>query len=91
MHSRAIIVALAAAAFTGGSALAAEPSNTPPSQSDQSQSDQAPAHRAEIVLASADQVTSNPANPPAQASARPHRVARVTTCRCGGQESQPDE
>jgi hypothetical protein len=86
MSVRVVIVALAAAGFFGSAAFAADPVRPEPRQATQ-----APAHRTEIVLASADQVNSSPAEQQAQSAPRHARVARVTTCRCGGQESQPDE
>lgn len=86
MHARIIIVA--AAALANGSAFAAEPAAPPAHQPESAQS--AP-HRAEIVLASADQVSPAAAGQQAQATPRHARVARVTTCRCGDQQDQPDE
>jgi hypothetical protein len=80
------IIAFAAAISACGVAFAAEPAKAPVSQPDQAQ-----AHRAEIVLASADQVNPGPAQQQAQQAPRHARVARVTTCRCGDQQDQPDE
>lgn len=81
MHARFIVIAVAALAST--SAFAAEPAKPAPQ----------PAARTQprVVLASAEQVqTAAPADQQAVAP-KPHRIARVTTCRCGGQQAQPDE
>jgi hypothetical protein len=84
MNARVVIIA--AALFASGSAFAAEPAQPPVRQPDQAQ-----IHRAEIVLASAEQVNSGPADQQVQPVRRHARVARVTTCRCGDQQDQPDQ
>jgi hypothetical protein len=80
------IIAFSAAVSLCGAAYAAEPAKPPVSQPEPAQE-----HRVEIVLASADQVNNGPAQQQAQQPARHARVARVTTCRCGDQQDQPDE
>ena len=86
MHARVVIIAAAAAALFGGTAFAAEPAKPQARQPEQAQ-----ANRAEILLASADQVNSNGAEQPAQSARRHARVGRVTTCRCGDQQDQQDQ
>jgi len=44
----------------------------------------------QVVLASADDVRAQPNDPQGSAPAKPARVARVTTCRCGGQDGDSD-
>lgn len=71
---------IAAATLTSVSALAAEPSK--PLQ--QQQPSQHPPASAQVVLASADTVrASSPVEQQPAAQPKPHRIARVTTCRCG--------
>jgi hypothetical protein len=85
MHARFVMIA--AAVLTAGSA-AAEPVKAPAQPAAQ------PANRpAPVMLASADQVpTPSPTDQAAPPQAKPHRAARVTTCRCGGQtEEQPEQ
>ena len=76
MDARFILIAVAA--LTSVSASAAEPVKPPPQQVSQQQR-----VSAQVVLASADSVPHSPGveqqSPP---PAKPHRVARVTTCRC---------
>ena len=92
MHVRFVTLA---AALIGTSAFAADSPKMPTQAASQSQP--APA---EVVLASA----ADPVRPAAAdqqvktrttTTTKPMRVARVTTCRCGGQEAesdgQPDE
>lgn len=86
MHARVVIIA--AALLSSGSAFAAEPAAAPVSQPDSAQPQ---VHRAAIVLASAEQANPAPADQQAQPAPRRARVARVTTCRCGDQQDQPDE
>jgi hypothetical protein len=81
MHVRFVTIA-AAAAIALETSAAAEPPKAPAPQSASTQP-----HPAPVVLASADHVTTPDAN---QAPAKPHRVPRVTTCRCGG-DPQPDQ
>jgi hypothetical protein len=86
MHARFLMIA--AAALAVGTAAPAEPAKAPAHAATQ------PANRpaAPVLLASVDQV---PTPAPADQSgspAKPHRAARVTTCRCGGQtEEQPEQ
>ena len=84
MHARLVIIA--AAFFAAGSAFAAEPATSPARESAQPEP-----HRAQIVLASADQANPAPAQQQAQPAVRRARVARVTTCRCGDQQAEPEE
>jgi hypothetical protein len=83
MHARFLMIA--AVALMAESAAPAEPAKAPA---------QAPArpvgHSAPpVMLASADQVpTPGPADQAASTPAKPHRAARVTTCRCGGQTEE---
>ena len=86
MHARVIVVA--ASLLASASAFAAEPAAAPAAQPESAQPQ---VHRATIVLASADQANSAPADQQAQPAPRRARVARVTTCRCGDQQNQPEE
>jgi hypothetical protein len=83
MHARFILIA-AATAMTA-TAHAAEPAKPAPQPAAQNQP-----RPAELLLASADHVQA-PATADQQAAPKPHRVARVTTCRCGDQQAQPDQ
>jgi hypothetical protein len=84
MNARFVMIA--ATVLTIGASATAEPPKTPAA---------GPAHPpsppAEVLLASADQV-STPASPDQGAAPvkRP-RVARVTTCRCGDQQIQNEQ
>jgi hypothetical protein len=86
MHARFIVIA--AATLMGASAFAAEPSK--PAQQPSAQ----PQHASpQVVLASAAEVpVSAPTEQQAQQAPTPpkKRVGRVTTCRCGDQQAQPD-
>jgi hypothetical protein len=84
MHARFVIVA--AALFAAGSAFAAEPPKAPVRESNAVE-----AHRPQIVLASAESVSQAPSDQQAQPTPRRARVARVTTCRCGDQQAEPEE
>jgi prophage tail gpP-like protein len=84
MHARFAIVA--AAFFVAGSAFAAEPPKAP-----ERESNAVDAHRPQIVLASADTASQASADQQAQPVQRRARVARVTTCRCGDQQAEPEE
>jgi len=85
MHARFVIIA--AATLAGGTAFAAEPAKPQVRQPDQAE-----AHRAQIVLASADSAQPGTAiDQHAQPAPRRARVGRVTTCRCGDQQAQPDQ
>ena len=37
------------------------------------------------------QATTQKITLPQAVTPKPHRIARVTTCRCGGQQAQPDD
>ena len=81
-------VVIAATLLTSTGALAAEQGGSPTRAN-------APQQRssAQVVLASAADTHSSPStDQPATAAPKPARVARVTTCRCGGQEAvDPEE
>jgi hypothetical protein len=86
MNARFILIA--AATLTSASAFAAEPAAKPPAQQS-SQPEPASAH---VLLASADDVRSPAPVADQQAPTQPkRRLARVTTCRCGDQQAQPDQ
>ncbi len=78
-------ISIAAATAMAASAHAAEPAKPSPQPAPQAQ------QRPDVVLASADRLQA-PAAPSDQqvTTPRPHRVARVTTCRCGDQQAEPD-
>ena len=86
MNARFILIA--AAALMSASALAAEPCEgscaEPPAQ---------PQHQPQpqVVLASAEDA--HAPTPADQQSPTPpkRRIARVTTCRCGDQQAQPEQ
>ena len=86
MHARIVTIA-GAVLLAATSATAAEPVKKPARQAKQIQT-----RSTAVVLASADQVssdaTSDAAPPPVK-----RRASRVTTCRCGGdpQPQQPEE
>lgn len=85
MQARFLI--LTAATLSMGAAAIAEPAKAPAGAANQ-----APQPRVEVVLASADEA--QPATPPsAQPITTPikRRVARVTTCRCGDQQADPEQ
>ncbi|HEY8592449.1 MAG TPA: hypothetical protein VIL42_06240 [Sphingomicrobium sp.] len=75
---------LAAAASMAGAAIAAEPVQ-PPRQPEQSG-----ASTPRVVLASASDVRAE-ATPDETSTPKPRRIARVTSCRCGGAQPQPDQ
>ena len=82
---------LIAAALMSGTAFAAEPPKAPVEQAAQP-----PRSNASVVLASADEVRAPSTGDQQPATPVKHRVARVTTCRCGDQvtgdaESQPEQ
>jgi hypothetical protein len=85
MHVRLGLIG-AATLFGAAAALAAEPAKQPAKAPAQAQPRSAP-----VVLASADPVQA-PA-PQAKPAAQPKhaRVARVTTCRCGDPQVQPEK
>jgi hypothetical protein len=79
-------VLIAAAALASGTAFAAEPVKPPVQPAAQPQ--RAPA---QVVLASADDMRA-PSAGDQQVATPPKRprIGRVTTCRCGDQQAQPD-
>ena len=81
------LILIAAATLTSGSAFAAEPAKAP-----QPTAEQPHAAQPQIVLASAD-VAAAPGVVAEQKPATPsrRRVGRETTCRCGGQQPQPEQ
>ena len=84
MHARFVLIAAATLMTT--TAFAAEPAKPAP---------QPPAHHEsatpKVVLASAN-IEEPPAPATQQAPATPkRRVGRVTSCRCGDQQAQPDD
>jgi hypothetical protein len=85
MHVRFALVG-AATLLSAAAVAAAEPASAPARAPAQPQPRSAP-----VVLASADQVQAP--TPAAQAAAQPKRarVARVTTCRCGDPQAQPEK
>ena len=89
MHVRFVLIA---AALIGTGAFAADAPKAPVQAAAQPQAGSPPP----VVLASAEDVRApSNADRQAEAPAKPARVARVTTCRCGGQDavsdSQPDD
>ncbi len=86
MPARLLMIAVAVLTVSTG--VAAEPAKTPAK-------DAAPpvSHSAPVILASADPVrTPAPTDQATLPQAKPHRAARVTTCRCGDQlEEQPEQ
>ena len=84
MNVRFILIA---AMLVNTSAFAAEPAKAPAQVEPQAQP-----RAAAVVLASAEQVQA-PASTEQQPAAtqKPHRIARVTSCRCGDQQAQPDD
>ena len=82
MHARFVTVAVAA--LTLSTSTSAEPPKAPVPQATPTQ-----AHPAPVVLASADRVGTPAPVTEAPGQAKPHRAARITTCRCGG-EPQPE-
>jgi hypothetical protein len=85
MYARFVLIA--AATLVGSVAFAAQPAKPPVQSSTQPQR-----RPADVVLASADQVReAAPSEQQASAPAKRPRVARVTTCRCGDPEPQPQK
>jgi hypothetical protein len=82
---RVRFVLIAAASLAGGTAFAAEPVKPPAQPAAQRQP--APA---QVVLASADELrVPSTTEQPQTAPKRPR--GRVTTCRCGDSEAQPEQ
>jgi hypothetical protein len=78
-------VPIAAATLIGSAALAAEPVKPPVEPATQ------PQPRPDVVLASADQIpVSAPREQQATTPAKRPRAGRVTTCRCGDPQAQPE-
>jgi hypothetical protein len=84
MHAR--FVPIAAAMLFGSAAFAAEP--VKPAAQPATQPQPRPT---EVVLASADQVPAPASHEQAAAPAKHPRVGRVTTCRCGDPQAQPEQ
>jgi hypothetical protein len=83
MHVRFVLIA---ASLIGTGAFGADAPQAPVEPAAQPQAGSPP-----VVLASAEQVrTGSNADPQRAAAAKPARVARVTTCRCGGQNAVSD-
>jgi hypothetical protein len=86
MHTRFVLIA--AAISVSGTAFAAEPVK-PPVQAAVQQQQPAPA---QVVLASADDVrVPSATDQQAQSAPKRPRVGRVTTCRCGDPQAQPEQ
>ena len=87
MHTRFMLIA--AVSLLSTAAIAAEPTKAPDSAPKPAQPHPAPA---QVVLASASDVQA-PAPADQQHAPAPvkRRVARVTSCRCGDQQADPDE
>lgn len=79
-------VLIVAAAVANGPAFAAEPPKAPVEQAAQPQRANPP-----VVLASADTIRASAAADRQSATPVKHRVARVTTCRCGDQPAADPE
>jgi hypothetical protein len=87
MHARFVMIAAVSLA-AGTAAPAAEPTKPSAQQAAEPANRPAP----QVLLASADQVRAPTPSDQANSPAKPHRAARVTTCRCGGQtEEQPEQ
>ena len=85
MHARFVLIA--AAALFSGSAFAAEPVKPAVQPTAQQQPAQP-----QIVLASTDDVrVPSTTDQQAQAGPKRPRVGRVTTCRCGDPQAQPEQ
>jgi hypothetical protein len=83
MHAR--FVPIAAVMLIGSAAFAAEPVKPAAQPATQ------PQPRPEVMLASADQVPASPPREQQAAAPDKHpRAGRVTTCRCGDTQAQPE-
>ena len=83
MHARLLLIVATILSTSAFAAEPAKPAPQPPAHGDQPQ--------ANVVLASADKVRA-PGTAAQQRPSQPkRRLARVTGCRCGDQEAQPDE
>lgn len=78
MHGRLLIVAVSGLFVAAGAS--AEPAKAPVRKADQPAKQAAP-----IVIASAEEIRSQPSDQQSAAPAKRERKARVTTCRCGDQ------
>ena len=84
MFARFVLIAAIALASEPASAAApAKPASRPHVQPQPAPS--------EVVLASADDVTTPPATSQQAPAAPKRRLGRVTTCRCGDQPAQPEQ
>jgi hypothetical protein len=83
MHPRFMIIA--AAALLASAVAPAQPVKAPLPERSTTLNRSAP-----VILASADHIAT-PAQAPDGAQVKRPRAARVTTCRCGGGDPQPDE
>jgi hypothetical protein len=81
------LMTIAVAALTLGTTALAEPART------EDHSNPPTNRPAAIVLASAEtaQASAPAADQPAAAPAKPRRAARVTTCRCGDPQAEPQD
>ena len=85
MHARFVLIM--ASIFVSGPAFAAEPAKPPVQPATQ----QRPAP-AQVVLASADDVrVPSDTDQQAQSAPKRPRVGRITTCRCGDPQAQPEQ
>jgi hypothetical protein len=85
MHARFVLIA--AAISIGSAAFAGEPAKPAAEPATQPQP-----RPVEVVLASAEQVPAPaPHEQQAAAAAKRPRVGRVTTCRCGDPQAQPEQ
>jgi hypothetical protein len=85
MRGRTVL--FAAALLLSATSAAAEPAKTPNRPAAQPQ-----AAPAQVMLASADDLrTPPPSDQQAQTRPKPPRIARVTTCRCGDPQAQPEQ
>lgn len=84
MHARSVIIAAAALALATSAIAQSAKTQAPQPNSTQT-------HPAPVVLASADHMASAPVGDAAPAQAKPHRAARVTTCRCGDPQPAPQD
>ena len=84
MHARFVLIA--AAMLVGSAAFAAEP--VKPAAQPATQPQPRPT---EVALASADQVPAPVPHEQAAAPAKHPRVGRVTSCRCGDPQAQPEQ
>jgi hypothetical protein len=85
MHARFVMIA--AVALAAGTAASAEPTKAPAQPAAQPANGPAPT----VLLASNDQVRAPTPSDQANPQAKPHRAARITTCRCGGQTGEQPE